>query len=89
MRGRVLVVKTGCTFPELAAVAGDFEDWIAAGLGAAPGRLLVRRPSLGEALPDPSGVAGVVVAALARHWDVSCGNAGILNEGDTYSWRAT
>ena len=36
-----------------------------------------------------SGAAGVVVAALARHWDVSCGNAGILNEGDTYSWRAT
>jgi GMP synthase (glutamine-hydrolysing) len=61
MRGKILVVKTGGTFPELAAETGDFEDWIAAGLGAAPGRLLVRRPPLGEALPDPSGVGAVVV----------------------------
>ncbi len=60
-KGKILVLKTGGTFPELAAVAGDFEDWIAAGLAAAPGRLLVRRPPFGEALPDPSGVAGVVV----------------------------
>ena len=36
-----------------------------------------------------SGIAGGAVAALVRHWDASCGNAGLVNEGDTYSWRAT
>jgi len=36
-----------------------------------------------------SGIAGIVVAALAHQWDVLCGNAGILNEGDTYGWRTT
>jgi GMP synthase (glutamine-hydrolysing) len=61
MRKKILIVKTGGTFPELSAVSGDFEDWVAEGLGAGAGRVLVRRPSEGEALPDPSGVAGVVV----------------------------
>ena len=35
-----------------------------------------------------SGLAGGAVAAMVRHWDASCGNAGIVNEGDTYGWRA-
>lgn len=61
MRGRILIVKAGGTFPELAAARGDFEDWVAEGLGVAPERLLVRCPPRGEALPDPSTLAGAVV----------------------------
>jgi len=77
MRGRILVVKTGGTFPELAAAAGDFEDWIAAGLGAAPARILVRRPPLGEALPGPSGIAGAVVT----------GSHAMVTDGEEWSGR--
>jgi GMP synthase (glutamine-hydrolysing) len=61
MRERVLIVKAGSTFPELAAALGDFEDWAAAGLGVPRGRVMVRRPPLGETLPDPTGIAAAVV----------------------------
>ncbi|MEW6720848.1 MAG: glutamine amidotransferase [Thermodesulfobacteriota bacterium] len=61
MRGRILIVKAGGTFPGLAADRGDFEDWVAEGLGVDPDRLLVRCPPLGEALPEPSSLSGAVV----------------------------
>lgn len=77
MRGKILIVKTGGTFPELAAAAGDFEDWIAAGLAAGSGRVLVRRPAEGEALPDPCGVAGVVVT----------GSHGMVTDREDWSVR--
>ena len=32
---QLVILKTGGTLPELAAARGDFEDWTAAGLGAA------------------------------------------------------
>ncbi|MGI5869957.1 MAG: hypothetical protein ACOX9C_11005 [Kiritimatiellia bacterium] len=36
-----------------------------------------------------AGIAGGIVATLTRRWDVLCGNAGLADEGDTYSWRST
>ena len=30
--GKVVIIKTGSTFPALAAKKGDFEDWIIAGM---------------------------------------------------------
>jgi len=59
--GRVLIVKTGETLPSVAARRGDFEDWIAAGLGLAAGHLDVVRVDAGERLPDPREIAGAVV----------------------------
>jgi len=61
MREKILIVKMGGTFPELSAALGDFEDWTAEGLGVDPARVVVRCPPVGEALPDPSGLAGAVV----------------------------
>lgn len=56
----LLIVKTGSTHTEIAASWGDFEDWIAAGLGSAlPIRVI--DPRTGAALPDPSRVTGVIV----------------------------
>jgi GMP synthase (glutamine-hydrolysing) len=57
----ILILKTGCTLPELAARRGDFEDWIARGLGAAAAPLAVARVYEGEEPPAPSEVGGVVV----------------------------
>jgi GMP synthase (glutamine-hydrolysing) len=57
----VLIVKTGATIPAVAARRGDFETWIAAGLGLAAERVRVVRVDAGERLPDPGGFAGVVV----------------------------
>jgi GMP synthase (glutamine-hydrolysing) len=56
----LLIVKTGSTHPDIAAAWGDFEDWIAAGLGSAS-PIRVIDPRTGAALPDPSRVAGVIV----------------------------
>ncbi len=58
---RLLIVKTGSTHPEIAADRGDFEDWIAAGLGVQPVQLQVVDPRSGAILPNPVEVAGAVV----------------------------
>lgn len=52
----LVIVKVGDSFPELAREIGDFEDWVAAGLGQ---RALVADPRAGDALPAE--VAGVVI----------------------------
>ncbi len=57
----LLIVKTGSTHPEIAAEWGDFEDWIAAGLGMEPARVRVVDPRDGTPLPNPAEVAGAVV----------------------------
>jgi GMP synthase (glutamine-hydrolysing) len=59
--GPVVIVKTGVTLPSVAARRGDFEDWIAAGLGLDPERIRVVRVFEGEAPPDPRDLAGAVV----------------------------
>lgn len=54
-----MIVKTGRTMPELAARRGDYEDWIAAGVGIGP--IDVVDVEAGEALPDPAAPRAVVV----------------------------
>jgi GMP synthase (glutamine-hydrolysing) len=57
----ILIVKTGDTLEPIAARRGDFESWIGAGLGVDSTRLRVVRVFAGEALPQPSDLAAVVV----------------------------
>jgi GMP synthase (glutamine-hydrolysing) len=67
---RPLVVKAGTTLAALRARRGDFEDWIAAGMGLARDELDVVAPFEGEALPDAATQPAVVVtgsAAMVSH----------------------
>ena len=57
----LLVVKTGTTLPELRERRGDYEQWIEAGLELESTRLEIASVYLGDALPAPSRVGGVVV----------------------------
>ncbi|HVN38786.1 MAG TPA: glutamine amidotransferase [Myxococcota bacterium] len=58
---RVLVVKTGSTLAGIRARRGDYESWIARGMGLAADRIGVVDVREGAALPDPRALAGVVV----------------------------
>jgi len=67
---RVLIVKMGGTLPELRAQRGDYEAWIAAGMGLAPRDVDVVEVANGASLPDPEAPAGVVVtgsSAMVSH----------------------
>lgn len=57
----ILVLKAGETLPDVKAVFGDFELWIAQGLERSVDELLVVEVYAGAELPDVSQVAGVVV----------------------------
>jgi GMP synthase (glutamine-hydrolysing) len=57
----VLIVKTGSTVPSVLARRQDFEAWIATGLGLPAHEVTCARIYLGDPLPDPREVAGVVV----------------------------
>lgn len=59
----ILILKTGEALPPVREACGDFEHWIARGLGRAlaPGDVEVAAVYLGDALPSPEQIAGVVV----------------------------
>jgi GMP synthase (glutamine-hydrolysing) len=57
----LLVVKCGSTLPALRERRGDYEDWIVAGMGLAPGRARVVAPAEGAELPDPGAFAALVL----------------------------
>jgi GMP synthase (glutamine-hydrolysing) len=57
----LVILKTGRKIPSLAAIAGDYEDWIAAGMGWPPGAVRVIEPGGGEELPSPDEVAGIAI----------------------------
>ena len=59
----ILVLKTGETLPPVKAACGDFEDWIARGLrrSLSPGDVEVAAVYLGDPLPAPDRIAGVVI----------------------------
>jgi GMP synthase (glutamine-hydrolysing) len=59
---RFIVLKAGHKPDELNDIAGDYTDWIAAGLGRA---VSVVDPAAGDALPDAHAAAGVVVTGSA------------------------
>jgi len=57
----LVIVKLGSTFPELAAQRGDFEDWVAEGLGPLSLPIQTIEPGRGDPLPDYGDLAGVVL----------------------------
>ena len=61
MAKRILVVKTGEALPSVKAEYGDFEDWIANGLGLPVDSLDVCSVFLGAKLPAVDTVSGVVI----------------------------
>ncbi len=66
----LLILKTGDTFDSLRTVQGDFEHWIADGLGEPGWPVLVLDPRQGDALPAPAEISGVVVTgshAMVSH----------------------
>ncbi len=67
---QLLILKTGSTIPSLLDRRGDFEDWIIAGMGAAPERVVVVNVVEGGELPAPERLSGVVVTgspAMVSH----------------------
>jgi GMP synthase (glutamine-hydrolysing) len=66
----LLIVKSGRTLPELARRRGDYEDWIAAGMGVGPERVQIAHVYQDAPLPEPGGFAGVVAtgsSAMVSH----------------------
>lgn len=64
-RPRLVILKTGDKLPELADVPGDFEHWIAAGMGVKDEDIEVVAVHRGQALPARGAVAGVVITGSA------------------------
>ncbi len=56
----ILIMKTGSTFTELAHETGDFEDWIIAASGEAPGFFTIA-DGVDEALPSLDLLSGVII----------------------------
>lgn len=87
---KILVLKTGETLPPVKTVRGDFEDWIAQGLGSPADAVEVASAYAGEALPAVESLAGVVVTGSPAmvsdrsEWSEASGEwlAGVV-EGDT------
>ncbi len=73
--GRIFVLKTGCTLPELIATRGDFEDWILSGMGIRRDEADVCDVAGGQPLPGYAEVDGIVVtgshAMVTDHSDWS------------------
>ncbi len=59
----VLIIKTGSALPHLVRDRGDYEDWIASGMGARD--ISVCRLSDDEELPSPELVRAVVITGSA------------------------
>lgn len=75
---RPLVVKTGRTLAAIRARRGDFEDWIAEGLGLDRGDVDVAEVDRGAALPEPDAPLAVVVT----------GSSALVTDRDEWSERA-
>jgi GMP synthase (glutamine-hydrolysing) len=73
----IAIVKTGQTLAEIAARRGDFEHWIARGLGLPSERIEVRRVDRGEPLPEDGSFSGVVVT----------GSSSLLTDREPWSER--
>ena len=58
----IVVVKLGTTMPHWRAAHGDFDDWIAAGLGVDSTRIRIHDVTRSTALPESNEVAGVVLS---------------------------
>ncbi|MEZ4278387.1 MAG: glutamine amidotransferase [Myxococcota bacterium] len=76
----ILILKTGEALPPVKAAWGDFEGWIANGLGRrlAPGEVEVAAVYLGDPLPAPERIAGVVIT----------GSVSMVSDREPWSERA-
>lgn len=76
----ILILKTGEALPPVKAAWGDFEGWIANGLGRrlAPGEVEVAAVHLGDPLPSPERIAGVVIT----------GSVSMVSDREPWSERA-
>ncbi|MDM0011935.1 glutamine amidotransferase [Variovorax sp. J22P168] len=64
------IIKTGDTFEPLRAERGDFENWMADGLGATRLPVVVLDPRRGDRLPPPDRISGAIVSgshAMVSH----------------------
>jgi len=62
MNRPLLIVKTGSSIPSLVARRGDFEDWIAQGLGLSRAEITIVDVPKGERLPSTDVVCGVIIS---------------------------
>jgi GMP synthase (glutamine-hydrolysing) len=62
---RLIIVKTGGKIASLDRVGGDYEDWIARGLGETTYPIAVVDVARGEPLPELSAVAAIVITGSA------------------------
>jgi GMP synthase (glutamine-hydrolysing) len=69
-----LIIKTGEKIPSLAATPGDYEEWIAAGMGLEPAQYTVVAPYRGEPLPAMDTLSGVVIT----------GSGAMVTDGDPW-----
>jgi GMP synthase (glutamine-hydrolysing) len=60
-RKPLVVLKTGRKIPTLAAVHGDYEDWIVAGMGWPADTVEIIDATGASSLPKPESLAGVVI----------------------------
>lgn len=59
---KVIILKTGDTFPAVADELGNFEDWISQGLGIKKAKVDVVNVPTGDTLPPVEMCKGVVIA---------------------------
>ena len=78
MRRRTVVVKTGSTLPAIRARWGDFESWIARGMGLAADDVEVIDAAEGAPLPPPDALPGIVVT----------GSSAMVSSREPWSERA-
>jgi GMP synthase (glutamine-hydrolysing) len=74
---RLLVVKTGSAPPGVRERRGDFEDWIAAGMGHDRSEVAVVNVLEGHPLPEAAEISGVVIT----------GSAAFVSERESWSVR--
>ena len=57
----IIIVKTGGTYPDMAARYGDFEDWFAARMDRSAGTIETVCPFSGEPLPPAASFGGIII----------------------------
>jgi len=79
VRRRIVILKTGSTFEDVAEERGDYEHWIAEGLGVADEVVTTVDVQRGEKLPEPRAIEALVVTGSAamvterEAWSVAAG----------------
>ncbi len=59
---KIVIMKTGDTFPAIASQFKDFEQWISSGLNVNEEQLMVKDIPRGDPLPSVAACSGVIIA---------------------------